>query len=120
MADKLNAFTDEQVERIKRDLEYVERDFIPSPRQLGKRPMYASRIVVGKLSANVAATTALLGKPKVGTINVYSFSSTGTTTTGISEACYNFAPQVATADRWTFCERCGYTGKLIISFQACS
>lgn len=120
MADELIGLTDKQVERVSRVVEYVEADFIPGPRQNGRRPLLPSRILVGALSSEVSATTGLLTKPKVGTALIYTFTSTGLEDTGVSEKCYNFAPQAATTDRWTFFERCSMTGNLIISFQACS
>ena len=120
MADELYGLTLEQAERLKRVLERVESDIVPGPSNYPRRPMQASRVVVGALTSAVAATTALLGKPKVGTLNIYTFTSTGTEDTGIDEKCYNFAPQAATTDRWTFCLRCSMTGKLIIDYQACS
>jgi len=81
---------------------------------------YPDRVIVGALTAAAAATTALLGMPKVATLNVYTFSSTGTVDSGRDETVYNFAPQAATTDRWTVCERCSITGKWIITTQFCS
>lgn len=120
MADELFGLTIDQVLRLRRVLEYVEADLVSSPTNGNPRRPTASRIVIGILTDAVSATTALTGKPKVGTLNVYTFTSTGTEDTGIDEKCYNFAPQSATTDRWTVCERCNLTGKLIITTQFCS
>lgn len=80
----------------------------------------ASQVVVGLLTDAIAATTALTSKPKVGTLNVYTFTSTGVEDTGFDEPIYNFAPAIATTDRWTFGIRDSFTGKIILDYQACS
>lgn len=118
--EALYALTASQVVRLKNLLEMVEGGGMPNLPQGTKRPPVASRVLVGILTDAVAATTALTSKPKVGTLNVYSFTSTGTVDTGVDETCYNFAPQSATTDRWTVCERCSWTGKLVITTQFCS
>ena len=120
MPDTLYGLTEAQVQRLGRWLATVEGDFQPPLGQSRNPPPQASRVVIGALTSAVSATTALLGKPKVGTLNIYSFTSTGTVDTGYDEKCYNFAPQAATTDRWTVCERCAFSGKLIITTQYCS
>lgn len=120
MPEELIGLNESQVDRIGRVLEYVEADFIPQPRQGTRRPPQASRIVIGALTSAALATTGLLTKPKVATLNIYTFTSTGVEDTGLDEKCYNFAPAAATTDRWTVCERCSITGKLIITSQFCS
>lgn len=120
MADTLYAFTADQVARLKRLLDGVENLEQGAPGRRTTRNPQASRVVIGILTDSVAATTGLASKPKVGTLNIYGFTSTGTTDTGYDEKCYNFAPQAATTDRWTVCERDNMTGKLIITTQFCS
>lgn len=121
MADEqLFGFTLAQIERLKRIASMVESDYGESVKQGGRRNLQPSRIVVGILTSAVAATTGLASTPKVGELNLYSFSSTGTAALGLAEKCYNFAPQAATTDRWTVCEREAFTGKLAITTQFCS
>lgn len=119
MAD-LYGLTEAQVQRLRAAIEAIELSDDPSPRAGRRRPLYASRVIIGALTSSIAATTALLGKPKVGTLNVYSFSSTGVTDTGVDETVYSFAPQAATTDRWSVAERCNMTGKWILTTQYCS
>ena len=76
-------------------------------------------VIVGALTAPAAATS-LLGTPQMATLNVYTFSSSGVADSGRDEWVYNFAPQAATTDRWTVCERCTMTGRWIITTQFCS
>lgn len=120
MADELFGFTAAQILRLRRVLERVESDDYPTLNRMPRNLLPAGVVVVGLLESGVAATTTLTSTPKVGTINIYSFSSTGTLDTGIDEACFNFAPQIATTDRWTFCVRDAVTGRLVIDYQACS
>lgn len=120
MIEELFGLTSEQIERLRRLLDQAERDSGAPPGNRGRRNLQPSRIVVGALTSAVAATTALLGPPQVGTLNVYSFTSTGTTDTGNDITVYNFAPQAATTDRWTICERDSLTGKWMITTQFCS
>lgn len=120
MAETHYALTAEQLVRLKRLAESVETLDRQSPRNWGRKPILSSRVIIGALTSSVSATTALLGKPKVGTLNVYTFSSTGVEDTGIDETVYNFAPQAATTDRWTIAERDDFTGKWIITTQFCS
>ena len=120
MAERLYALTEAQMNRLKRLLDSVEVASSPAPTNAGRRLLQPSRVIIGALTSAVTATTALLGKPYVGTLNVYSFSSTGVEDTGLDETVYNFAPQAATTDRWTVCERCNITGKWIITTQFCS
>lgn len=113
-------FNGEQVNRLRELFQQFYNESSETLHRRGRRPLTASRVIIGALTSSVSATTALLGKPKVGTLNVYSFTSTGTEDTGVDETVYNFAPQAATTDRWTVCERCNITGKWIITTQFCS
>lgn len=115
-----NYLTNEQVERIERVLTAFESGDLGSLHRGSRRPLYPARVIVGILTDPIAATTALTSKPKVGTLNVYSFTSTGTTDTGRDETVYSFAPSIATTDRWTICERDDYTGKWVLTTQFCS
>jgi len=116
----LFGFTRAQVERLKRIATLVESSELePLVRGRG-RNLVPARIRVGILESSVSAVTALTGKPKVGTLNVYTFTSTGSEDIGIDETCYNFAPQAATTDRWTVIERDSFTGKWVITTQFCS
>lgn len=120
MPEQLFSFTEAQVARLKKIAEAVEVNERPPLTNSHRSPTVPSRIIIGALESSVSATTALLGKPKVGTLNVYTFSSTGTEDTGRDETVYNFAPQAATTDRWTICERDNTCGKWIITTQFCS
>jgi len=120
MADDIYGLTIDQMERLRRTCEIVEKNSPPSPTGLRRPPLQSSKIMVGILTDPIAATTSLIGKPKVGTLNVYSFSSTGVTDTGIDETVYSFAPTAATTDRWAVAERDAVTGLLILTTQFCS
>jgi len=120
MAETLYGLTSSQVLRLKRVLDGWEAGELGQPNTRVPGSLPASRVIVGILTDPISATTALTGKPKVGTLNVYSFSSTGTADTGLDETVYNFAPQAATTDRWAVCERCNITGKWVLTYQACS
>lgn len=121
MADEeLFGFHGKDVERISKVVNHVEANNLQSPNQLPRRSLQPSRIIVGILTSAISATTSLIGPPKVGTLNVYSFSSTGTEDTGIDEPIYNFAPSAATTDRWSIAERDSYTGKFVLTTQFCS
>lgn len=118
--DRMFGLSAEDVERLRRLLNAVETDILPQPFNRQRKETIPSRIIIGALTSAAAATTALLGKPKMATLNVYTFTSTGTADTGIDESVYNFAPQAATTDRWTVAERDSLTGKWIITTQFCS
>lgn len=118
--ETLYALTADDLATLRRMRAIVENPEYSGPGRKTTRNLQASRIVIGILTDSVAATTGLASKPKVGTLNIYGFTSTGTTDTGYDEKCYNFAPQAATTDRWTVCERDAMTGKLIITTQFCS
>lgn len=118
--DELFGFTPAQLDRLRRIANAVETNERPPLTNSGRRQLTPSRVIIGVLESFVVGTTALIGVPKVGTLNVYSFSSTGVADTGLDEKVYNFAPQVATTDRWTVCERCNMTGNWIITTQYCS
>lgn len=120
MAEIHYALTEDQLARLKRVADSVETLDRVSPRTWGRRPIVPSRIIVGILTNAVSATTSLIGKPKVGTLNVYSFSSTGTEDTGVDETVYNFAATGATTDRWTIAELDAFNGKFVITAQFCS
>lgn len=120
MAEELYGLSIADVMRLKRVLTLVETGNPPTLNRSPRNFIPAADILVGILTDPVAATTGLATKPKVGTLNVYSFTSTGTVDSGFDETVYNFAPQAATTDRWTFCVRDSLTGKLVISYQACS
>ena len=118
--ETLYALTAADVSLLRRLRSIVENaEAFPTGRKT-TRSLQASRVVIGILTDSVAACTGLATKPKVGTLNIYGFTSTGTTDSGIDEKCYNFAKQAATTDRWTICERDNMTGKLIITTQFCS
>jgi hypothetical protein len=120
MSDELFAFDAAQVARLTKVVNSVELNDQPRPSGSSQRPRLPSRIIIGLLTNSVSATTSLTGKPKVGTLNVYSFSSTGVEDTGLDETVYNFAPQAATTDRWTVAERDDVCGKFAITTQFCS
>lgn len=105
---------------MRKIVDAVEASDISPVHRSGRRPLQSAKIAIGALTSAAAATTALLGKPKVATLNVYSFTSTGTTDTGVDITVYNFAPQEATTDRWTVAERDAFTGKWVITTQFCS
>ena len=113
-------FNDEQIARLRALYQHFQNESAGTLHQSTRRPLAPARVIVGILTDSITATTALTGKPKVGTLNVYSFSSTGTEDTGIDEKVYNFAPQAATTDRWTVAERCNITGRWVITTQFCS
>jgi len=120
MAETLYAFTAADLAKLRRIIDGIETaEAFPTGRKT-TRNLQPSRVVIGILTDSVAACTGLATKPKVGTLNIYGFTSTGTTDTGYDEKCYNFAMQAASTDRWTVCERCNMTGKLIITTQFCS
>lgn len=118
--DELYALTAVQVARIDALLQQFEGGGSPPLQQPGRRPLLAARVLVGALDSAVTATTGLFTKPKVGTLSIYSFSSTGSADTGVNVSCYNFAPQPASTDRWTVVERDNWTGKWVITTQFCS
>lgn len=120
MAEELFGLTPEQFQRVAQVVRAVEHTDQPSPQVGGRRKLYASRLIVGALVSSVQATTALLGKPKTGTLNVYEVSSTGVVDTGVTETVYNLAPQAATTDRWAIAERDDWSGKYILTTQFCS
>lgn len=120
MAADLFGLTASQVARLKRVLDSVEGGDVIPPQQYGRGPLQSAKVIVGILTDAVAATTALTSKPKVGTLNVYSFTSTGTTDTGLDETVYGFAPSAWTTDRWTVAERDSFTGKWVLTTQFCS
>lgn len=120
MEEELYGLTKDQMSRVSRLLQLFEKQDGQSPSQIRRPPLTGAKILIGALTNSVSATTGLLTKPKVGTLNVYSFTSTGTVDTGIDETVYNFAPAAATTDRWTIAERDAITGKLIITTQFCS
>lgn len=119
MSETLYGLTESQVIRLKRLLDAAENSDRP-PLTNSRTQRQPSRSLIGILESPVSATTALTSKPKVGTLNVYSFSSTGVLDTGMDLTVYNFAPQAATTDRWTMADRCSITGKLFIAGQFCS
>lgn len=118
MANVLNGFTDAQIARLRRVLNAVETGELPpehgQPAPKGPR---ASRHAVGILTDPIAAIATPTGTPTVGTLNVYSFSSTGVEDTGVDETVYHFGTQVATTGRWTFAHRDNFTGKWFIDYQ---
>lgn len=116
----LYGLTESQVLRLRKMLDSWETESFGPLTQSPAKSLPASRVIVGILTDAISATTALTGKPKVGTLNVYTFSSTGTADTGIDETVYSFAPQSATTDRWSVCERCNMTGKWVLTTQFCS
>lgn len=117
---ELFAFELDQVQRIRRVLNLVEGNSTPSLRRMPRNLLTAAAQVVGILESSIAATTSLIGPPKMGTLNIYSFSSTGTVDTGVDETVFSFAPSVATTDRWSVCGRDALTGRLILHTQFCS
>ena len=118
---RLYGLTETQVERLKRLLDRVESgEPIPVARERQWWESGPDRIIVGLVDSSIAATTSLTGPPVPGTLNVYGFTSAGTTDTGRDETVYNFAPQAATTDRWTIAERDDVTGKWVITTQFCS
>lgn len=121
MEQVLYGLTASQIARLRVLLDRIERGELstphPQPRLPGEAP---DRVIVGVLTGSAAACASLLGTPTVATMNVYSFSSTGTSDSGRDETVYNFAPQAATTDRWTVAERDSLTGKWIITTQYCS
>lgn len=120
MAEDLFGMIAADVVRLRNVMARVESGQLPTLNRMPRNILPAATVVVGILESSVAATTGLATTPKVGEINIYSFTSTGTVDTTINEKCYNFAPQAATTDRWTFCVRDAVTGLLVIDFQACS
>lgn len=116
----LYGLTADDIEWLRQKLGVVENDSRDTLSRNTRRPLRSSTIAIGALTSAVAATTALLGKPKVGTLNVYSFSSTGIEDLDIDITVYSFAPQIATTDRWTVAERDAFTGKWILTTQYCS
>ena len=122
MAETMYALTSQDVARLRALLNAFESGELDIGPAGGPRRRPADRVVVGALTSPVSATTALLGSPKSGTLNVYAFAST----TGSMEdttrdiTCWNFAPQIATTDRWTICERENVTGRWVITTQFCS
>lgn len=119
MAEELYALTAGQVIRLKRLLEAVESGSPIPLSQQATKPR-AATVLVGILTDQISATTGLATKPKVGVLNVYSFTSTGTVDTGIDETVYSFAPHAATTDRWSVAERDAVTGYLVLTTQYCS
>ena len=101
-------------------LNRVETGELSSPTYYRRQMPGRSEYLIGILTDSVAAISGLTGTPTVGSLNVYSFSSTGVEDTGVDQVCYNFAPQAATTDRWTGIARDSYTGKYFIDFQACT
>lgn len=118
--DTLYGLTAAQIERLRRLLSLVETGEVSLPREGRRFSQLVQGTITGLLTNSVDATSDLTGTPKVGTLNIYTFSSTGTVDTGNDETVYNFAPQAATTDRWT---RCGFDvtcGKWVIDTQYCS
>lgn len=109
-----------QTARLKRALELIEGQAGPVLARQPRNYLPAANILVGILESPVAATTSLIGPPKMGLLNVYSFSSTGVLDTGVDEPVFGFAPQIWTTDRWTVAERCSLTGRLMLTTQYCS
>lgn len=119
MSETLYGLTASQVARLKRLLDGVESADRPPVSNSVRFPKNSTKIFVGILTSSVAATTALTGKPSVGTLNVYDVSSTGTLDTGVDLSVYNLAPHAATTDRWTIAELTA-TGRIVITTQFCS
>lgn len=120
MSETLYGLTAEQVQRLVRLSEMVDGDDPISPWNR-RRVQSLSKTFVGRLDAAVQGTTGLATKPRInGNLKVYSFSTAGTTDTGLEVRCYNLAPQSATTDRWTVVSMCGATGVGIIIAQFCS
>lgn len=119
MAGELFGLDLAQTMRLKQALELIEGQSGVTLNRMPRNFLPAEGYLVGILTDAVAATTGLTSKPKVGTANIYNFSSTGTVDIGVSETCYNFAPTIATTDRWTFFARM-WNGRLAICFQGCS
>jgi hypothetical protein len=120
MPPTLYGLSASQVERLKRLLDSVEVGTLGRPMPHRRSVLDIQGTLTGFLEAAVAGTSALNGTPTVGTLNVYSFSSTGTVDTGYDVAVYNFAPTDATTDRWT---RVGFDvtcGLWCIDTQYCS
>ena len=118
--DELYAFTADQIAIIRNLYEAWKNESGDTLNRPGRRNLQSAKVAIGALTSAASATTALLGKPKAATLNVYSFTSTGSTDTGIDITVYNFAPQAATTDRWTVVERDAFTGKWIITTQFCT
>lgn len=120
MADELFGLTASQVLRLRQMLARVEGDYQPTLNRSPVNLWQSGKVIVGILTDAITATTGLATKPKVGTLNVYSFSSTGVEDTGFDETVYSFAPSAATTDRWAVAERDSFTGKWILTTQYCS
>ena len=122
MANPIYGFSSSDIERISRVLTAFEASDIEQPPQIPtRRPIGRTERIFGILEGAAAATTALTSVPKSATLSEYSFTSTnGTTDTGVDHTVWNFAPQAATTDRWTYCSRHSRTGKWLIDYQACS
>lgn len=120
--EQLHGFTAAQVARLKRIADAVESDYGPSISQHGRPPKQSSKFVIGVLESAVAGTSALIPTAAtVGTLNVYSASSTGFSDTGVDEeGVLNLAIQDATTDRITLCARDSWSGRLLIITQFCS
>ena len=122
MPETMYALSANDVDRLRQLLSAFDAGELETRPKGGPRRGPADRIVVGALTSAVAATTALLGSPKSGTLNVYEFASTtGSMVDNTRDiTVWNFAPQAATTDRWTVCERENATGRWVITTQFCS
>lgn len=120
MAEELYGLTQSDMLRLRELLSGLQGNTNETLYRRRRRPMPGALSVVGLLTDSIAATTALTSKPKVGTLNVYSFTSTGVEDTGVDVKIYNFAPQAATTDRWTFGRLDAFNMKYVLDFQACS
>ena len=122
MPDPLYALTATDVSALREIVSAYRSGDLGRPIEANwKWQKYRSVVVFGILDGAAAATTALIGPPKSATLKVYNMTSTGGTTySGRDETVYNFAPQAATTDRWTFCVRDHYSGNWLIDYQACS
>lgn len=83
MADEqLFALTASDVSRLRGLLNSAEGETGETLHRRRRRTMPGALRVIGLLTDPISATTALNTKPKVGTLNVYSFSSTWIDSTG--------------------------------------
>ena len=111
------------IDRLRRMLAAYERG------ELGGRPGQSeddriiegpSESISGFLTSAVTGLADLDSAPTYGTLNVYTYTTTGSVDTGRDERVWHFATVDATTDRWTFAALDRQNGKYTIYYQACS
>jgi len=84
---------------------------LPKPR----RPLPRCDVIFGVVDSQILGTTGSVTTPGSGTLNVYTFTSTGgTSDTGRNETVYNATATNASTDEYTVCVRDYNTGHYLI------